>query len=724
MRIRTRSGDHLWVAIVGVPYPDPDGGPGGTLGRVRDVDDLVRARALAELDEAQLRATVDNLLDPLVLLRPERDADGRIVDFSCEAANRAACEYTGLAHDQLVGMRLMTVVPGYGATGALGRLAEVLETGMPIIADDVSYGLELQGGETRYYDVRVAAAGGFLIITFRDQTERRRSDHALAEREELYRLVSEGVSDAVVRFDEDMTIGWVSPSFERLTGFPAEAVVGRSGLNLLSPEQQPEAEDLLARHVAGEEIGSNRIHLLHADGTRRWVLATARPFLRVDGTQDGHVAVLRDIDEQVAAQRQREHEIGHDLLTGLANRDLAVARIDRALGDLEHSRHRVALLSIGVDRLTPVNQALSYAAGDRVLTTIAGRLAGAVGDPDRVARVAGDEFMALLPDVQSSAEAAVLAERICRAARGTITVEDRAIEPTVSIGIVVGDRSSTSEDLLRQASLAARQAKDAGRDRWQFVDPTLAREAQRRLRIESDLREALREHHVSAWFQPVVSLVDRRLRGYEALARWTTDDGVLMMPDDFLPVAEATGLVVDVDLAVLSNALDVLKVSSAQHVAVNVSAASLASPEYADRFAAVLVASGVDPRRLRLEVTETALLDVSAQVARTMQVLAGLGATWYVDDFGTGYSSISHLRDLPVGGLKLDGSFTAGIRAADGTCIKLAQGLIGLAEGLGLDTVAEGIETEFEAGALLGQGWHQGQGWLFGKPEPLLFPPG
>ena len=719
MRLRTKAGDYRWMSIIGAPFPDPDGAPGGTVGRARDVDELVRAREAAEAGEERLNAMLANLLDPLLLLEPVTDEGGAVIDFVCAEANAAACEYAGLPRQQLVGARLLELMPGHRMNGGFDLLVSTLASGEPLVLDDFAYEQEIKGGELRFYDLRIARAGEQLVYMFRDQTDRRQADHALAEREELYRLVTEGVTDAVMRLDANAIISWVSPSFERLTGYVAGTVLGRSGLEFLADEQLPLAQASLSRYLDGEDADITQVHLLRADGSRTWVSVTTRPFTRTDGTIDGFVAVLRDIDAQMQSQLRREHEIGHDTLTGLANRDLAIARIDRAIDDLSTSRQSLAVLSVGVDRLTTVNQALSYSAGDLVLTTIAARIASAVGDPDRVARIAGDEFLVLVSDLPSAADAASKAERVCAAARGTIVIEGQTIEPTVSIGIATGDRHSSSEELLRHASLAARQAKDAGRDRWQFIEPTLASEAARRLTIESDLRDALKQGRITPWFQPVVTLADRKVRGYEALARWAGSDNSTMLPDEFLPVAESTGLVVDIDLAILAGALDVLAVSSVEHVAVNVSPPSLASSDYPDRFAALVASSGVDPTRLRLEVTETALLDASPSIADAMVAMCAGGATWYVDDFGTGYSSISHLRDLPVRGLKLDKSFTLGIRTGDSTCIKLAQGLIGLASGLGLDTVAEGIETEFEAGALLGQGWHQGQGWLFGRPEPM-----
>jgi EAL domain-containing protein (putative c-di-GMP-specific phosphodiesterase class I) len=215
-----------------------------------------------------------------------------------------------------------------------------------------------------------------------------------------------------------------------------------------------------------------------------------------------------------------------------------------------------------------------------------------------------------------------------------------------------------------------------------------------------------------------VSLKDHEICGYEALARWRSPDGTTLEPEEFLPIAEASALIVDVDLSILTQALKLLKATETGHMAVNVSAPSLASSRYQERFKEILDESGVEPGRLRLEVTETALLHMTKDITKTMEMIAETGVTWYVDDFGTGYSSISHLRDLPISGLKLDKSFTQGIRQGDEKCVKLAQGLIGLAEGLGLETVAEGIESLKEEEVLQGQGWTYGQGWLYGRPGP------
>jgi EAL domain-containing protein (putative c-di-GMP-specific phosphodiesterase class I) len=233
--------------------------------------------------------------------------------------------------------------------------------------------------------------------------------------------------------------------------------------------------------------------------------------------------------------------------------------------------------------------------------------------------------------------------------------------------------------------------------------------------MRTGIRQALIAEEFQPWFQPVVRMSDRAVIGYEALARWERD-GQIVSPAEFIPVAESTDLIVALDRFILRQALR--QAPANVHIAVNVSAATLSTPNLADLVNAELAATGFEPRRLQLEVTETALLRPTGTVTDTMRQVAALGVRWWVDDFGTGYSSIAHLRDLPIHGLKLDKSFTAGL-PADATCRRLSLGLVGLARGLGLGTIAEGVETAEQREVLASQGWELGQGWLFGRPTPL-----
>jgi diguanylate cyclase (GGDEF)-like protein len=373
-----------------------------------------------------------------------------------------------------------------------------------------------------------------------------------------------------------------------------------------------------------------------------------------------------------------------------------------------------------VDRLSSVNDAYTHVAGDLVLTTLAARIAETVGNPDLVGRSAGVEFLVMAPSIGSGDEATVLAEQILRNVKGAIPVGEHRVEPTVSIGIAIGDRRTDSERLARDASVAMGQAKAEGRDRYSFADASLADQARRRLDVERRLREGIAEDRFVPHFQPVVDLTTGDVTGYETLVRYRRPDGTIAPPSRFMPIAELSPIVCDIDMTMLRCALGVMDRQPASiSVAVNLSTVTLTRPGYPQLIEQLILASGIDPSRLHLEVTETALLGENAQVVDVMDMMAALGARWYVDDFGTGYSSISHLRDLPISGLKLDVTFSKGVREGDDKSVRLAQALAGLAHGLGLDTVAEGIETSTEADLLRAQGWAHGQGWLYGRPAPL-----
>lgn len=401
---------------------------------------------------------------------------------------------------------------------------------------------------------------------------------------------------------------------------------------------------------------------------------------------------------------------------------MALAQIDIMLRELAERApgHQVGVLCVGVDSLKSVNEALTHAAGDQVMVAIADRLATVEGNPSQLARGSGDEFWVLVPDMVSGADAGAIAEQLRLAAHGPVMIGARSFEPTVSVGIASGGPDAHADELLRDAALAMRRAKDNGRDRIEFSQAKFAQEAQHRVDVEDGIRIGLRSGQFVPWYQPVVNLADGEVVGYEALVRWVRPCGSVVSPADFLPVAERTSLMSDLDRAVLQQSVALLKkLPAPAHVAVNVSANTLAREDYAHWVREALSHIGADPTRLHVEVTETALLSVTNRVDAMMRDLADFGIGWYVDDFGTGYSSIAHLRELPISGLKLDLSFAAGIGSGDRPSEHIAAALAGLAVALDLDTVAEGVETPEVSAILNAQGWKHAQGWLFGHPAPL-----
>lgn len=421
------------------------------------------------------------------------------------------------------------------------------------------------------------------------------------------------------------------------------------------------------------------------------------------------MTMLRDVDADVRAREALEENLRVDPLTGIATWKALRAELDNGRAS--------ALLCISLDRLRAINEAISYAGGDEVLVGVVRRIAVAIPPTAMIGRVAGNELVVAVPEVEDRSLLAILAEQISGAVSTPMNVSGQDLLPTVSIGIAHADESP--EELLRRASLAMRAAKAEGGGHWLFDDPAVAAEAERRLWVESRVRQALSRGVIVPWFQPVVRLTDREVIGYEALARWPQADGEVLPPSEFLSVAESSGLVVDLDFAILEQSLAAVRGRDNVTVSVNVSARTLVLSDYAQRVTALLDATGFDPARLRLEVTETTLMYDEDAALRATSALALRGVKWWLDDFGTGYSTLTHLRDFPISGIKLDRSFTVGVGDEDLAATRLARALIGMAQGLGLETVAEGVENATQERLLREQGWQSAQGWLYGKAAPL-----
>jgi PAS domain S-box-containing protein/diguanylate cyclase (GGDEF)-like protein len=552
----------------------------------------------------------------------------------------------------------------------------------------------------------VAIAGALLVDRWRSQLRRE---------EDSYRLLAENTMDMVFTADLDDTITWAASSVQAVLGFTPAELIGSPYRELLHEDDQPflrEARLSVDRWSSKTFLARYRT----ASGETRWMETTPRPLRDDDGTVTGLVAAVRDVNEEVLARQALEREVSFDGLTGLARRSVALARIDEILQSRDDRDW--ALLCMGIDGLTAVNNAFTHTGGDLVLKAVADRLTEAVGTHDRIARVAGDEFVVIAPYLNSAPAAAQLSERLIAAVNGPLVIGTATVIITGCVGIAMSS-GQDAEELLRDATAAMRDASRKGADRWVFSDGSVGARTRDDLVLLNSLRDALAGDGIVPWFMPIVTLPDGIVTGYEAVARWMHADGTITMPESFVPVAEASGLMPALDRRVFRQILQaVARDDTASTYAFNVTGVSLAAGDLADWVADDLRSVGVDPSRLHFEVTETSLFYASEALQRTMTELAALGITWWVDDFGTGYSSISHLRDLPIAGLKLDKSFTAGVSAEDTHSTRLANGLFGLAHGLGLQTVVEGIETVEQAQVMAEQGWQMGQGWLYGKATP------
>ncbi len=539
----------------------------------------------------------------------------------------------------------------------------------------------------------------------------------LREAKERYRLLAENMSDLVFSVSLEQTITWASPSALLVLGYTSAELIGQSATSLLAPDQLPVLERYRASlsNRLQPEVPL-RLRLQSKGGWSFWAEVMWRRMRDERGDTVGLVVGVRDISGEVAAEAALQHEVAFDGLTGLARKDLALQRIRERID--ERGTREWWLLCVGVNGMSEINQAYTYTAGDAVLKEVAQRLVQGAGAHDRVARIAADEFVVLRPDIVTAARAAEVAEGLLAAVRGVVSVGEAEIHVTVSIGIARPE-SADAEELLRDATAAMRQAGKRGKDCWEFLERSVGAQTREILQVQNELRDALSCGRIEAWFMPVVELPSRVLAGYEVLARWRREDGTIWAPDRFIEIAERTGLIIDLDRSIFRQTLSAAKLASdGLFFSYNVSAPSLASEAFPVWIREEIGSSGVDPHRLKFEITETSVFQVTDLVMATMQTLAVLGIGWWIDDFGTGFSSISHLRDLPVAGLKLDMSFTSELVEDEGHSEHLAAGLLGLARGLQLATVAEGVELAEQEAVLAGQGWAYAQGWLYGKPAP------
>jgi diguanylate cyclase (GGDEF)-like protein/PAS domain S-box-containing protein len=842
-RMRAKDGRQLWVHITLHGSLGPDGRP-ETTGSVRDVTAEHGALANLEAERSTARAVLDSLLDPHVILEAIRDGSGTIVDFRYTEANDAACRDDRMERDQLVGARLMDLFPGHGPAGLLDDLRLVVETGVPLVRDDLRYRQERRDA-VGWYDVRAVRVGDGLSYTWRDVSDRHRSQVQLAGSERRYRLLAENVSDTVMHASSG-TILWVSQALNATLGWDPEDWVGHSFREFSHPDDIPSLVAAQTALALGETVVS-RVRARAADCTFHWVETHSRPFIDEDGRAHGTVTSFRAVDAEVAAdaalresearyrllaenggdvvyqtdvdglitwvspavsealgwepeqligtpsrdlihvddhagldqrraeagrdellvldsaryrtshgdyrwmsirarhvrdeddddlgtvvglrdvtaEREAQEELAyrafHDPLTGLHNRAWVLDMLDADLRAAARRGTRLGVLFIDLDNFKVVNDSLGHIAGDDVLAAIARRISHALRPQDRVGRFGGDEFVVVVPDAGETHELEAIAERLSRAITTELMIDQHRIVPTASIGIAVSTPASTSGSLLRDTDSALFRAKNAGRARWHFFDEQMHAQAVARLTIEDELRRAIDEHQFVVHYQPIVRLLDARVVGHEALVRWNHPTRGLLAPIEFLPVAEDSGLIVDIGHQVLHLVCELIAGNPGLPgpISVNKSPLQIARPGWRNTFVDILRGHGVGPSRIVIEVTETAVLDILEVTRLDFLHLRDLGVGIHVDDFGTGYSSISLLRDLPVTGLKLDGSFTSHLSRGTSPTKVLAAGLAGLAEGLHLQSIAEGVETEEQAEILRSQGWTHGQGWLFGRPAPV-----
>ncbi len=579
----------------------------------------------------------------------------------------------------------------------------------------------------------------FDIYTIYQQVQLNRIRRRLAERERLFRLITDNAADMIAVVDVQGHRLYNSPSYEKILGYSAEELAATSAIEQVHPDDR--ARVLEAAHKAqltgfGERL---EYRIRHKDGSSRVLESTSSVIPGPNGGVEGLVIVNRDITERKRAEALLEHRAFHDGLTNLPNRALFLDRLQRAIAvSQRHSDFKFAVLLIDVDEFRVFNDSLGHAAGDDLLMQIARRLSSCLRGVDTIsrgpnrktpcpsgdhtlARPGGDEFAVLAAELRDPSDAIRMSERIQERLADPFDVTGHKIVISASIGIVFSGSSTEAENLLRDAEIAMYRAKNSGKARCEVFDNAMQADAVKRLQLETDLRKALECDEFRVHYQALVSLQDCRIVGFEALSRWERPQGIVM-PAEFIAVADETGLILPMNRQLLRDACLQIRHWQAMFssdpplgISVNVTAKQFAQPELASQIGEILQQTGLDPSRVDLEITENTAMDDADRSVVVLSELKALGVRLSIDDFGTGYSSLSRLQHFPVDTLKIDRSFISRM-SANHESYEIVRIIVVLAHNLGLSVVAEGIENHEQMDMLQYLGCEVGQGYFFSKP--------
>jgi diguanylate cyclase (GGDEF)-like protein/PAS domain S-box-containing protein len=589
----------------------------------------------------------------------------------------------------------------------------------------------------RQHDGGAAAVGAgcavlclLMVCLLRDAAAGAR--HGLVrERTTLFRTLVQDASDVILIIGEDRRIRYATPSAADLFG--GVAVAGARLSDLVAPGARDDVERVLTMMLAispgaggaGVPFGY-LLRVERLDG-RAAVIEVRWSDLRHDATVGGLVLTLRDVTQQHELEQELKHRAFHDALTGLPNRALFAKEATAALAAARTAGRTVGVLFVDLDDFKVVNDTMGHAVGDELLVAVAARLASVIRASDTAARLGGDEFALLIDDAPDPGAVDAFAERIVAAFAEPFTLQQAKVLAAATVGVATSADSGDVDELLRHADLALYAAKGAGKRRWRHYQPALTSGMLRRREVQTALEDAVQAQSFTLAYQPVVSLASGEITGFESLLRWPTRRWGKMLPSEFIPLAEETGLIVPLGAWALRQALsDLVRWRrglpepapggpGGPYVSVNVSARQFRDPGFVERVRQALHLCALPPSALLLELTESLLLGDTDRIRAELDELKDIGVRLAIDDFGTGYSSLGYLLDLPIDVLKVDKTFVTGI-GSSWRRHALVEGIVRLARTLEVDVIAEGIESETERELLAGMGCQFGQGYLLSVP--------
>jgi diguanylate cyclase (GGDEF)-like protein/PAS domain S-box-containing protein len=711
MRVR-KDGSRFLASVTFTALRDP-------AGNLRGFSEFSHDLSESKESGAKYRGLLEAAPDAMVVV----NQGGEIVLLNVQAEKQF-----GYRRDELVGQKVKNIIP----EGFAERLiADGTRSAAEALAQQIGTGIELSGrrrdGSEFPIEIMLSpleSAEGILVTAaIRDISVRQDAEKHLAQMESRYRGLLEAAPDAMVVVNQGGEIVLLNVQTEKQFGYRRDELVGQKVKNII-PEGFAErliadalrsAEDALAQQIGtGIELNGRR-----KDGSEFPIEIMLSPLESAEGILV--TAAIRDITTRKKAEAQMTHSAEHDFLTGLPNRMLLNDRVNQAIILAERHRKKVAMLFLDLDGFKHINDSLGHPIGDKLLQSLAKRLVDCVRGSDTVSRQGGDEFVVLLSEVEQSEDAAIAARRMLKAVAEAHPIDKHDLHVTTSIGVsVYPDDGLDAETLIKNADTAMYQAKENGQQSYQFFKPAMNVRAVERQSIEEGLRRALERQEFALHYQPKINLRTGQITGAEALLRWAHPIRGPVSPAQFIPVAEDCGLILPIGNWVLREACQQARVwvdagLPLGTMAVNISAIEFRDENFLDGVLAILKDTGLDPRFLELELTESVLMKHAESTVSILKKLRARGVQVAVDDFGTGYSSLSYLRKFSIDALKIDQSFVRQITTVpDETTIVTA--VISMGRNLNLRVVAEGVETQEELTFLQAHQCDEAQGYYFSRP--------
>jgi diguanylate cyclase (GGDEF)-like protein/PAS domain S-box-containing protein len=712
----TKDGRRITVEINSRPILK-DGKPVAVQGIARDVTERRMAQKQLKEREEQYRDLFENANDLIYT----HDLKGNFTSL-----NRAGETITGYRREEALKMNINQVVAPDYLEAARQMINQKIE-GVP----PTTYELDIiakQGNRvslelsTRliYQNNQPIGVQGIA----RDITERKRSEEALINSERQYRLLGEGIKHQVWTATPDGKLDYANARTLEYFGCTLEQILDEGWQTVVHPD---DLFDCLRKWKHSLETGKDyevEFRLKRHDGTFRWHHALATAGLDAEGKIINWFGTNTDINDKKLAEAKLNHFAGHDTLTNLPNRARFMHQLERAATRAQHnSSFCFAVLFLDLDRFKVINDSLGHSIGDKLLIAIARRLESCIRPGDIVARLGGDEFTVLLSNINEPSDAVSVAKRFLEKLSAPFLLDTYEVFTSASIGIIVSDEiNRRPEDFLRDADTAMYRAKEAGKARYEIFNREMHIRNMNLLEMENDLRRAIENKEFRVFYQPIVSLETGEIREFEALIRWQHPKHGLVMPNEFIGIAEETGLIIPIGEWILKEACrqtarwrKTMPQFSDLAISVNLSAKQLMHPNLTAQIGKILKETAFNARHLKLEVTESMVMENSDKALAVISSLKNLGISLSTDDFGTGYSSLSYLHRFPFSCIKIDRSFISKMDS-DQKSAAIVRTILLLGQNLHLEIVAEGIENERQLEALQQLGCKTGQGYLFAKP--------